>query len=122
MRRGWLHTLPVLFDDGTEQVNDFRPVLGGPLYGPSQDEALFRHVAIDPEAHTRVWPNGADFDPEALYDRPKYVEGLKQRALRWAASWTRARGAGPRGQGLFRMRLAFPPESPRPARFRPSRI
>lgn len=57
----------------------------------SGKEALFRQVAIDPEAPTLVWPNGADFDPKALYDWPKYVEGLKPRALRWAISWTRAR-------------------------------
>ncbi|MBO9362126.1 MAG: DUF2442 domain-containing protein [Thermoflexus sp.] len=85
------YTLRVLFDDGTEQVIDFRPVLEGPLYGPLQDEALFRQVAIDPEAHTLVWPNGADFDPETLHDWPKYVDDLKRRASRWAASQAQAR-------------------------------
>ena len=31
------YTLRVAFDDNTNQVIDFRPVLGGELYGPLQD-------------------------------------------------------------------------------------
>lgn len=58
-------TLRVAFEDGTSQVIDFRPVLHGELYGPLQDQAFFDKVRIDPEAHTLVWPNGADFDPRA---------------------------------------------------------
>lgn len=77
------YTLSVVFDDGTEQVIDFRPVLKGALYGPLQDEKLFNQVEIDPEAHTLVWLNGADFDPETLHDWPKYVEEMKQMAKRW---------------------------------------
>ena len=78
------YTLRIRFDDGKERVIDFRPVLEGPLYGPLRDEALFRQVAVDPEAHTLVWPNGADFDPETLYDWPKYADTLIQRAQQWA--------------------------------------
>ena len=55
--------LHVTFDDGTEQTIDFRPVLGGRLLGPLRDQRLFNQVRIDPEVHTLVWPNGADFDP-----------------------------------------------------------
>ena len=80
------YTLRVAFDDGTEQVIDFRPVLEGALYGPLQDERLFNQVEIDPEAHTLVWPNGADFDPETLHDWPKYAERMKRMAKRWAAT------------------------------------
>ena len=38
------------------------------LYGKLADEDVFRQVSIDPEVHTLVWPNGADFDPETLHD------------------------------------------------------
>jgi len=55
-------TLRVEFADGSAQVIDFRPVLKGELYGPLQDPSLFDQVQLDPEAHTLVWPNGADFD------------------------------------------------------------
>ena len=54
------YTLRVTFDDETEQVIDFRPVLAGKLFGPLGDLTLFNQVRIDPEAHTLVWPNGAD--------------------------------------------------------------
>ena len=78
------YTLRVGFDDGTEQVIDLRPVLEGALYGPLQDESVFSQVDIDPEVHTLVWPNGADFDPATLHDWPKYAEDMKQMAERWA--------------------------------------
>jgi hypothetical protein len=78
------YVLKIEFDDATTQVIDFQPVLEGALYGPLQDERLFAQVEIDPEAHTLVWPNGADFDPETLHDWPKYAEHMKQMAKRWA--------------------------------------
>lgn len=71
-------TLRIKFDDGQEQEIDFRPILAGELYGPLQDEKLFNQVEIDPEIHTLVWPNGADFDPETLHNWPKYAEDMKR--------------------------------------------
>src|SRR5438105_798957 len=76
-------TLYVGFDDGTEQVIDFRPVLRGELYGPLSDLSLFNQAAIDPEVHTLVWPNGADFDPATLHDWPNHADALAARALKW---------------------------------------
>ena len=70
------YSLLVKFDDGHEREIDFRPVLAGELYGPLKDEKLFNQVEIDPEIHTLVWPNGADFDPATLYDWPKYVDEM----------------------------------------------
>ena len=80
------YTLRVAFNDGTEQVIDFRPVLEGALYAPLQDERVFKQVEIDPEVHTLVWPNGADFDPETLHEWPKYAEEMKRMAKRWASA------------------------------------
>ncbi|MDE0191079.1 MAG: DUF2442 domain-containing protein [Gammaproteobacteria bacterium] len=80
-------TLRVRFDDGHSQVIDFRPVLKGELFGPLRDRALFDQVALDQEARTLVWPNGADFDPATLYhwaDRGPQLAEL-------AATWTPAR-------------------------------
>ena len=77
------YTLRVVFDDGVEQVIDFRGVLAGPVYGALKDEKMFRGVEIDPEAHTLVWPNGADFDPETLHDWPRYEGEMKRMAARW---------------------------------------
>ena len=77
------YTLRVCFDDGTDQVIDFRPILVGALYGPLRDLATFNQVRIDPEVHTLVWPNGADFDPATLHDWPEYEAALVARAERW---------------------------------------
>ncbi len=77
------YTLRVRFDDETEQTIDFRPVLEGDLYGPLRDRELFDQVRIDPEAHTLVWPNGADFDPATLHDWPELLPAMKARIQQW---------------------------------------
>lgn len=77
------YTLRVRFDDQTEQIINFRPVLAGELFGPLRDLDLFCRVGIDAEAHTLVWPNGADFDPATLHDWPLYEPALRELARRW---------------------------------------
>jgi hypothetical protein len=77
------YTLRVQFDDRTEQIIDFQPILAGDLYRPLRDLTLFNQVRLDPEVHTLVWPNGADFDPATLHDWPKYVPELTARAQQW---------------------------------------
>jgi len=77
------YTLRVRFDDGAEQVIDFRPVLAGELYGPLRELSVFEQVRIDPEVHTLIWPNGADFDPATLHDWPEHANALRSCAARW---------------------------------------
>ena len=84
------YILLVKFDDGQEQKIDFKPVLVGELYGPLDDEKMFNQVEIDPEVHTLVWPNGADFDPETLYNWPEYVENMRRIAEQSASEETQA--------------------------------
>lgn len=74
------YTLRVQFDDDTEQVIDFGPVLAGRLYRPLRDQGFFSQVKIDPEVHTLAWPNGADFDPATLHDWPDHVQALTKLA------------------------------------------
>jgi len=76
-------TLHVRFDDGTEQTIYFRPVLEGELYGPLRDREQFEQVRIDPEVHTLVWPNGADFDPSTLHDWPDRFPAMKAHVRQW---------------------------------------
>jgi hypothetical protein len=78
-------TLSVHFDDGTSQIIDFRPVLKGELYGPLQEPTLFDQVRIDPEVHTLVWPNGADFDPAMLHNWSESGSALKALAEQWVS-------------------------------------
>jgi hypothetical protein len=77
------YTLRIRFDDETEQTIHFRPILAGELFGPLRDLKLFARVAIDAEAHTLVWPNGADFDPATLHDWSQYEPALRELARRW---------------------------------------
>ena len=77
------HTLRVDFADGTSQVIDFSPILRGELYGALGDEAVFDQVELDPEIHTLVWPNGADFDPAILHNWPERVADLERLAEDW---------------------------------------
>ncbi len=79
-----VHTLRIAFDDGTAQTVNFAPVLAGEIYAPLRDLAMFNEVKIDPEVHTLVWPNGADFDPATLHDWPVYAEALTERARCWS--------------------------------------
>jgi hypothetical protein len=77
------YKLEVNFDDQTEQTIDFQPILAGELYRPLRDITIFNQVQIDPEVHTLVWPNGADFDPATLHDWPQLKDELISRAKRW---------------------------------------
>jgi hypothetical protein len=77
------YTLQVRFDDGVEQEINFEPVLAGELYRPLRDLQLFNQVKIDPEVHTLVWPNGADFDPASLHDWPEVAPAFAERARAW---------------------------------------
>src|SRR5215213_6601000 len=77
------YTLRVRFGDGAEQVINFRPVLAGELYGPLRELSLFEQVRLDPEVHTLVWPNGADFDPATLHDWPDQLPAMKAHIRRW---------------------------------------
>ena len=75
--------LTVRFDDDTEQRTDFQLVLHGEFYGPLRDAAVFAQVAIDPEVHTLVWPNGSDFDPATRHDWSAVGPRMIEMAQRW---------------------------------------
>jgi hypothetical protein len=77
------YTLRVIFNDGTEQIIDFQPVLAGELFGPLRDLKLFNQVQIDREVHTLVWPNGSDFEAATLHDWPDVVKDLMARSRQW---------------------------------------
>jgi hypothetical protein len=78
------YTLRIIFDDGAERTINFAPTLSGHYYAPLRNLDFFNQVRLDPEIHTLVWPNGADFDPATLYnwDQGDGAE-LTQRATHW---------------------------------------
>ncbi len=77
------YTIWVKFNDESEQIINFEPVLYGKMWGALRDLTLFKQVSIDPIAHTLSWPNGADFDPETLRNWPDYQAELAARVQTW---------------------------------------
>jgi hypothetical protein len=84
------YVLRVCFEDGSVQRIDLEPVLEGEIYGPLRDLDLFRSVRVDPEAHTLVWPNGADFDPATLHDWPRHAAAFAERGRVWRTRTSRS--------------------------------
>lgn len=76
-------TLELKFNDNKIQIIDFKDLLHGEMYSPLNDLNFFDQVKIDPEVSTIVWPNGADFDPETLYNWEDYKDELIRRAGKW---------------------------------------
>lgn len=75
--------LRVTFDDSTDQTIDFRPIIAGEIYEPLGELDFFNRVKIDPEVHTLVWPNGADFDPATLHDWNSNIDAIRSSVARW---------------------------------------
>ncbi len=63
------------FADGVEGEVNLDGELWGEIFEPLRDKAVFAVFTLDSELETIVWPNGADFAPEFLYQqlRPDYV-------------------------------------------------
>jgi len=59
--------LRLRFNDGLEKAVDVTPLLTGTVFEPLKDPQYFALGRLDPVCGTVVWPNGADFAPEALY-------------------------------------------------------
>jgi hypothetical protein len=70
------YVLSLIFNDGTSKTVDVRPLLEGPVFEPLQDPVFFARVLLDPACGTVVWPNGADFAPEALHELPDLRESI----------------------------------------------
>lgn len=62
-------TVDIEFTDGTRRVIDLEPYLQGPVFEPVRGSAAaFAAFAVDEELGTIVWPNGADIDPDVLFE------------------------------------------------------
>ncbi len=62
------YVLWVRFNDGMEGEVDLEKELEGEVFGPLKEKELFKSFRVDPVLQTIVWPNGADFAPEFLYE------------------------------------------------------
>lgn len=62
------HRVWLRFNDGLEGEIDLAGAFRGPVFEPLKDPSYFARFQVD---DTLVWPNGADYAPEFLYDRLK---------------------------------------------------
>jgi hypothetical protein len=60
------YTVWLRFSDGAEGEVDLSHELEGEVFAPLKDLECFQTFTLDPELHTLVWSNGADFAPEFL--------------------------------------------------------
>ena len=63
------YTLYLRFSDGSDGEVDLAQELDGEIFKPLKDISYFRNFSVNQELHTVVWPNGADFAPEFLYEK-----------------------------------------------------
>jgi hypothetical protein len=74
VERGYVVRLT--FTDGSEGTVDLKPWIEGRtgVFAALQDPVFFARVTVDQEAGTIVWPNGADLDPDVLYEAAHATE------------------------------------------------
>ena len=104
------YTIRITFNDGAEDTINFEPVLHGHYFGPLRNLGLFNQVQLDPEVHTLVWPNGADFDPATLHD---WHEGDGAELARMARQWAKGNARQPATQPRRNLRRRRPIASSR---------
>jgi hypothetical protein len=62
------YRLRLTFKDGSVRDVDLAGHLDGEVFAPLRDLAYFRAATVNPDLDTVVWPNGADFSPDFLYE------------------------------------------------------
>ena len=62
------HKITIRFEDGSWRLVDLAPHLDGPVFEPLKDVSYFRRFTVNHDIDTVVWPNGADFSPDFLYE------------------------------------------------------
>lgn len=67
------YTIDIVFADGKNQVINFEPVIGKGWMESLKDPAYFRKVFLN-EGGNLEWPDGQDFNPEALYDWQRFEQ------------------------------------------------
>jgi len=62
------YKLRLRFDDDVVRVVDLAEHLDGPVFQPLKDPSFFKRFTLNRDIDTVVWPNGADFSPDFLYE------------------------------------------------------
>ncbi|MGQ0816340.1 MAG: DUF2442 domain-containing protein [Gemmatimonadota bacterium] len=64
------YVVELSFTDGSRGTVDLAQWIRGSrgVFATLQDPSFFAQVSVDRDAGTIVWPNGADLDPDVLYE------------------------------------------------------
>ena len=84
------HTVRLRFGDGVEGEVDLAHNLSDDVFVPLRDTAFFQKFRIDRNLGTLVWPNGAQFPPELLYQqvRERYQQAIgAPTTVPYASAW-----------------------------------
>lgn len=73
------HVLWLRFSDGLEGEVDLADGLGGEIFASLRDPAIFARATV--QSGTVVWPNGADWAAETLYERVLSSNGPARRSI-----------------------------------------
>ena len=65
------YVIEVTFADGTVREVDLERELYGEVFEPLKDFAFSSRASVDPVLGVVLWPNGADFAPEFMYQAGK---------------------------------------------------
>ena len=74
------YTIELVFKNDKRQIINFEPVIGKGWMTNLKDLTYFKKVKIN-DGGNLEWPDGQDFNPEALYDWPNfeqaYIDDMK---------------------------------------------
>jgi hypothetical protein len=62
------YKLQVRFDNEEVRTVELKDHLDGPIFEPLKDLSYFKQFEVNHDIDTIVWPNGADFSPDFLYE------------------------------------------------------
>ncbi len=62
------YKLQIRFNGGETRLVDLADHLDGPIFEPLKDVGFFQRFLVNHDIDTVVWPNGADFSPDFLYE------------------------------------------------------
>jgi hypothetical protein len=62
------YRLKIRFENDEVRVVDLSEHLDGPVFEPLKELAFFKRFTVNHDIDTVVWPNGADFSPDFLYE------------------------------------------------------
>jgi hypothetical protein len=64
------YRLQIRYEDGVEGIVDLGEMLSfRGVFAPLKEPGYFAQVRVDAELGTVSWPNGADLDPDVLYNK-----------------------------------------------------